>query len=125
MKLKLWPSSSVMRFSVIAFIVCLILSILSMGFLGVGLFYVASGAIGLFFSDIPNNMNTWRGDWVWPAMIAIPMLWSFGFLIAGKAFLYFQQLDWTNLTLRTSYIVILLFLNLLLWLVLLLNVRPE
>ncbi len=125
MKFKLWPQTKVMRFSLIAFILSIIISLLSMGFLGIGLYYIAAAPLALLFSNVPSDMNTWHGDWVWPAMIGIPMLWSCGFLIAGAVYLFLQKQDWTNLTLKTSYIVILLLWNLLIWLVLLMNVTPE
>lgn len=125
MKFKLLPQTKVMRFSLIAFILSIIISLLSMGFLGIGLYYIAAAPLALLFPNIPSDMNTWHGDWVWPAMIGIPMLWSCGFLIAGGVYLFLQKQDWTNLTLKTSYIVILLLWNLLIWLVLLMNVTPE
>ncbi|MGK0270420.1 MAG: hypothetical protein ACI88H_001066 [Cocleimonas sp.] len=125
MKFKLWPTSKVMQFSLIAFIISIVVSLLSIGFLGIGLFYVASPVLTLFFPSISNNLNTWHGDWIWPAMIGIPIVWSFGFLIAGRMYLHLESLDWTHLTVKTSYIVILLFLNILLWLILLMSITPE
>jgi len=125
MKFKFWPKTKVMRFSVIAFTLSIIISLFSMGFLGLGLYFIASPILTLLFPNVPSDMNTWHGDWVWPAMISLPMIWSFSFLIAASVYLYLQKLDWTNLTLKTCYIVILLLWNLLIWLVLLLNVMPE
>jgi len=125
MKFKLLPQTKVMRFSLIAFILSIIISLLSMGFLGMGLYFIASAPLTLLFPNVPSDMKTWHGDWVWPAMISIPMVWAFGFLIAGGMYLFLQKQDWTNLTLKTSYIVILLLWNLLIWLVLLMNVTPE
>ena len=114
-----------MRFSLIAFIMSLGSSILSMGFLGIGLFFIAAPVLTIIFPNVPKDMNTWQGDWVSPAMIGIPILWSFGFLIAGCIYLYLKQLDWTHLTLKTSYAVTLLLFNALLWLLLLLTVNPQ
>jgi len=125
MKFKLWPKTTVMRFSLVAFILIIILSVLSMGFLGIGLYFIASPALALLFPNIPNDMNTWHGDWVWPAMISMPIIWSSGFLIAGGVYQFLQKLDWTNLTLKTSYIVILLLWNLLIWFILLMNITPK
>lgn len=125
MKFKLWPSTSVMRFSLIAFIVSLALSLFSMGILGGLLYYIALPLLALIFPKLPTDINAWHGDWVWPAMISMPMLWAFGFLIAGWVYLYLKKLDWTILTLKTSYIVILLFWNFMIWLILLLNISPE
>lgn len=125
MKFKFWPKTKVMRFSVIAFIISLVLSVLSMGFLGIGLYFIAAAPLALLFPSLPNNMDTWHGDWVWPAMIGMPLLWSFGFLIAGWIYLYLEKLDWTELTKKTSYIVVLLLWNIFTWLMLLVNVTPE
>ena len=125
MKFKLWPNTKVMRFSLIAFILSILLSLFSMGFLGAGLYFIAAKPLALLFPNVSSDMNTWRGDWVWPAMISLPMLWSLSFLIAGRVYLFLQKQDWTNLTLKTSYIVILLLWNLLIWFVLLMNIKPE
>ncbi len=125
MKFILWPKTKVMQFSLIAFVLSILLSLFSMGFLGAGLYFIAAKPLALLFPNVPSDMNTWHGDWVWPAMISLQMLWSFSFLIAGRVYLFLQEKDWTKLTLKTSYIVILLLSNLLIWLVLLMNVTPE
>ena len=125
MKIKLWPNTKVMQFSLIVFILSILLSLFSMGFLGAGLYFIAAKPLALLFPNVPSDMNTWRGDWVWPAMISLPILWSFSFLIAGRVYLYLQTKDWTKLTLKTSYIVILLISNLLIWFTLLSFITPE
>ncbi|GHN03208.1 hypothetical protein WSM22_46970 [Cytophagales bacterium WSM2-2] len=45
-----------------------------MGALGAALYYPAAFLLKKFpaFSD-------WHGDWVWPTVIMVGMLWSFGF----------------------------------------------
>jgi len=125
MAFKFWPTSKLMRFSIIAFILSIILSVISMGFLGAGLFFIAAAPLNILFPNVSSDMNTWHGDWIWPAMIGMPIIWSFAFLIAGAVCLHLQKLDWTDLTVKTSYIVILLIWNFLIWLLLLLNVTPE
>ena len=125
MKFKLFPKTKVMRFSLIAFILVFICSFLSMGLLGGGLFYVASPALALLLPNAPLDINAWHGDWVWPALLSMPMLWSFSFLFAGATYLYFEKLDWTKLTLKTSYVVILLLWNLLIWSVFVMNITAE
>ena len=125
MKFKLFPKTKVMRFSLIAFILTIILSLLSMGFLGGGLYLIAAPALALLFPNASIDINTWPGDWVWPAMISMPLLWSGGFLMAGAVQLYLEKLNWTNLTLKTSYVFILLLWNLLIWAVVLMNITPE
>lgn len=70
--------------SLIAFAVMLVLSFLSMGFLGAALYYACYPVLALFY----GNPNNWSGDWVWPAVIAAGMLWSVSFLAAGRLNLY-------------------------------------
>jgi len=125
MKFKFWPTTKVMQFSSIAFIVSIVLSLLSMGLLGAALFFIAAPMLDLFFSQMSHDLNTISGDWVWPAMIAMPLLWSIAWLIAGRSYLYLDKLDWTNLTKKTAYIVILLIWNLLIWIFLLSMIKPD
>lgn len=125
MTFKFWPSTKVMRFSMIACILCLVLSLLSMGLLGGALFLIAAPMLELFFPQMSTDLNKISGDWVWPTMIGMPLLWSFGWLIAGRAYLHVDALDWTNLTKKTGYVVILLVWNLLIWLFLLSMIRPD
>lgn len=68
-----------MKRSVIAFVLIVILGLLSMGFLGALLYYPVYPLFAARYGDL----NDWRGDWVWPAIIMVGMLWSIGFLIAG------------------------------------------
>ena len=125
MKFKLWPSTKVMRFSSIAFIICIVLSLLSMGLLGGVLFFIAAPMLDLFFPQMSTDLNTISGDWVWPTMIGMPFLWSVGWLIAGRYYLHVEAHDWTILTKKVGYIVILLVWNLLVWLFLLSMIRPD
>jgi len=125
MKFKFWPTTKVMQFSSIAFILSIVLSLLSMGLLGAALFFIAAPMLDLFFSQMSHDLNTISGDWVWPAMIAMPLLWSIAWLIAGRSYLYLDKLDWTNLTKKTAYIVILLIWNLLIWIFLLSMIKPD
>ena len=65
--------------SIVAFIVALVLGLLSMGALGMLLYYAVSPVLRLRFL----GEDAWHGDWVWPAAIASGMVWAFGFLAAG------------------------------------------
>ena len=125
MKLKLFPKTKVMRFSLIAFIAVIVLAFLSMGLLGGGLYFVASPLLALLLPNAPLDINAWHGDWVWPAMISMPLLWAVSFLIAGAAYLYFEKLDWTKLTLKTSYVVILLLWNIAIWTAFVKSITPD
>ena len=68
-----------MKRSIVAFVVTLVLGLLSMGALGLLLYYAVSPVLRLRFLD----ERAWHGDWVWPAAISSGMLWAFGFLAAG------------------------------------------
>ena len=113
--------NKLMRFSVIAFLLSFLVSILSKGILGEILFLIATKPLALFFPTTPSDVDNWKGEWVNSAMIVIAILWSFAFLIAAFVCLRLEKLNWTKLTLKTSYMVILLVWNFLLWCLLLLN----
>ena len=69
-----WKSWSFnIKFSLIAFFITAILGLLSMGALGGLLYYPVS----FLFASYPT-LNDWSGDWVWPSVIMVGMLWSFG-----------------------------------------------
>lgn len=76
----MWIYLRSIKRSLIAFVVVATLGLLSMGFLGIGLYYRVFFALP---SSYPN-LNDARGDWVWPATIAVGMAWSIGFLFAGS-----------------------------------------
>jgi hypothetical protein len=65
--------------STLALVVTFALGLLSMGLLGAGLYYAVFFALPSSFPHIDSI----GGDWVWPAVIVIGMLWSIGFLMAG------------------------------------------
>lgn len=102
-----------MKFSVICFISVLALGLISMGALGGGIYYFVFPVLELWFPPL----DSWRGDWVWPAMITVGMLWSFGFLIAGKVHVHLRKIVSHKFVLYAVYILILLFWDLLLWFV--------
>ena len=68
-----------MKRSLVAFFVTLVLGLLSMGALGMLLYYAVSPVLRLRF---PGE-DAWHGDWVWPAAISSGMVWAFAFLAAG------------------------------------------
>lgn len=67
------------KWSLVAFVVTLILAFLSMGAFGASLYYACYPLLAPFYGDL----NDWRGDWVWSATIWAGMLWSVSFLAAG------------------------------------------
>ena len=92
-----------MKRSIIAFVVALALGLLSMGALGGVLYY----AVYPLFAPFHGDLNDWRGDWVWPAVIAAGMLWSFSFLVAGFFNVKLEKAGWSVFARRAIYGVVL------------------
>jgi hypothetical protein len=88
---SIWQSwSGTTKFSVIAFVVSEILSLLSMGALGYLVYYAVAPLL-------PESIDTLNGDSVWPSVIFAGMVWSVGFLLAGLSLHYLKPY-----TLKTS-----------------------
>jgi hypothetical protein len=102
--------------SILAFIVTLILGLLSMGALGLALYYPVYPLLAPFFGD-PND---WHGDWVWPSIIAVGMGWSFSFLVAGLLNRRLEQVGWRTQLRRAVYAIVLWLGAALIWLIILL-----
>ena len=64
------------KFSVIAFIIALILGLMSLGAEGFGIYYAVEFAL-------PVSIDAIQGDSLWPSVILAGMAWAPGFLIAG------------------------------------------
>ncbi len=109
--IEFWKSlSGVTRFSVISFLVTGALGLLSMGALGAGLYYPVS-----FLLKKYPTLNEWHGDWVWPAIIAVGMFWSLGFLFGGVAWHYLVKVTSSKLILYAAYLFILWLWAAILW----------
>lgn len=77
--LRFWVRA--IRGSVLAFAFVLVAGLVSMGLLGLGLYYPVAPVLRWGFPPVDG----WHGDWVWPATIGVGMAWSAGFLLAGVA----------------------------------------
>lgn len=109
--LEFWKSKSyATKFSIVGFIISAALGLLSMGLLGFGLYYTVS----FIFRSYPD-INSWHGDWVWPALIMVGMFWSLGFLFAGIVWHYFAKSITSIVALRTMYIITLWLWTAFLW----------
>jgi hypothetical protein len=100
---SIWLYLISIKRSFLAFVISAALGLLSMGFLGAGLYfavYVALPASYPFLNDA-------RGDWVWPATIVIGMGWSLAFLVAGDINLRLERKGTTAPLRRFIYIAIL------------------
>lgn len=64
------------KFSLIAFIIALILGLMTMGIQGYGVYFLVQFAL-------PVSIDSIQGDAVWPSTILAGMAWSIGFLLAG------------------------------------------
>ncbi|RVT91568.1 hypothetical protein EOD42_21605 [Rhodovarius crocodyli] len=68
-----------MLWSIVAFVVFACL-----GFLGMGVTSaVLMEAIRPFLTICFPPIGEWRGDWVWPILIAYGLIWPVSFLVAG------------------------------------------
>ncbi|SMG44127.1 hypothetical protein SAMN03080602_03247 [Arenibacter troitsensis] len=106
-----WKSWSFnVKFSLIAFFTTAVLSLISMGALGALLYYPVS----FLFGSNPNLMD-WGGDWVWPSVIMVGMLWSFGFVFGAVAWYYIQKITQSKALLIAAYLLILWLWAALLW----------
>jgi hypothetical protein len=81
-----------MRRSSIGFLLAFVLAFLGMGITGIGLFFLVTPALNLLLGlNLPmdaTGIDQLKGvsigpDAMWPTLILVSMLWSFGFLIAG------------------------------------------
>lgn len=80
MAASIWQSiSKNARFSILAFIASLALSIVSMGALGFGIYYLVAPFLN-------KSIDSLEGDSTWPTVIFAGMCWSVGFLLAGLLF---------------------------------------
>ncbi|MGE4323165.1 MAG: hypothetical protein AB7E60_09075 [Sphingobium sp.] len=92
-----------MKKSVIAGIVVAILGLLSMGALGGVLAYCVWPVV----YPLAGNPDDWRGDDVWPAMIASGLLWGASFPAAGLVNRRLERRGWTGAVRRLIYLLIL------------------
>lgn len=101
--LEFWRSLTyTTKFSILGFWVSLVLGLLSMGILGAILYY----PVCFLFASYPS-INDWYGDWVWPAVIAVGMAWSLGFVFGGLAWKVLDPVISSKFWLRIIYGLIL------------------
>ncbi|MBO6731111.1 MAG: hypothetical protein JJ910_15495 [Maricaulis sp.] len=101
---SVWHSVMKMPRSSAAFVSAVGLSVLSMGVLGAALYFPA----GLILEPYYGALDTWRGDWVWPAMILAGLVWSPAFLLAGLINRRLTAMGRSPLLRRIIYAVIVL-----------------
>jgi hypothetical protein len=118
--IKFWKSLSyATRFSAIAFIITACLGIMSMGFLGLGLYFLVSFLFSSYFS-----LDDLHGDAVWPAIIAVGVFWSLGFLIAGYIWHLTHKIITSVTVLRFIYILVVWLWAAFLWAIILRSILP-
>ena len=103
------------RYSIIAFLIVFASGLVSMGVLGILLYYSVC-----FFLTVYPSLNQWHGDWVWPATIGVGMLWSFGFLFSGFANHFIGRFTQSKIVYYLVYFLILYLWALCLWAIVLL-----
>ena len=106
-----WKSLSyTTRFSIVAGVGLFALGFLSMGLTGAVLYYTVFMVLGSF-----PPMDDWHGDWVWPAMILVSILFPLGFIFGGLAWHYLKAKISSKIVLRIIYILILWLWTAFLW----------
>ena len=73
-----------------------------MGITGAMLYYIVFFALGKH-----PHFDTWHGDWVWPAMLLVSMVYPLGFIFGGLAWHYLKKQIDSKWVLRIIYIFIL------------------
>jgi hypothetical protein len=87
------------------------LGLLSMGALDAALYYPVALALPAAYP----NINDIHGDWVWPTLIVVGMLWSLGFLLAGALNHALEKRRMDRTLRRLAYVLVLWAWALLLW----------
>ena len=95
----------------LAALAVVLLGLVSMGALGGLLYFGVAPAVWPVF----GNLNDWRGDGVWPATVAVGMLWSLGFVLAGWLNQRWLARGWSPRRRRLAYAVVLWLGAALLW----------
>jgi len=114
---KIFKSLSlVTKFSLIAFITIFVLGLVSMGVLGHILYY----PIAFLFTNYPF-IDDWSGDWIWPTLIGVGMLWSWAFIFAGVIWHYLSKIISNSILLIVSYLLILWSWDAFVWLIFIKN----
>ncbi len=90
------------RFSIVAASIMFALGFLGMGITGALLYYTVFFVLGSF-----PPFDAWHGDWVWPAMILVSLLFPFGFIFGGLAWHSLKTRISSKLILRLVYATIL------------------
>lgn len=92
-----------MKRSLLGFVVAFGMSFLSLGYVSLVLYAVASPVLRLFYPP----MEAWRGPWVWPVLVGVAILWSASFLVAGALDLRLVAAGWSNRRRWLAYLGIL------------------
>ena len=95
----------------LAALAVVLLGLVSMGALGGLLYFVVAPVVWPGF----GNLNDWRGDGVWPATVAVGMLWSLGFVLAGWLNQRWLARGWSPRRRRLAYAAVLWLGAALLW----------
>lgn len=115
-----WRFIRAMRGSVIAFVIAGLLGFIGMGVVGALLYYPVAPALPSHYPPF----DAWRGDWVWPVIIVVGSLWSFGFLIAGALNQTLIRANRSRWQRRLAYLLVLWLWAWLLWLAMLATNSP-
>ena len=107
--LRFWLHA--IKWSAFGFAATLLLGFVSMGLLGLALYYPVAPVLRLRFAA----QDAWLGDWVWPAVIGVGMGWSVGFLIAGVVNHFLVKQGWRASLRGLTYLGLLWLWDLVVW----------
>lgn len=79
------------------------LGVLSMGALGAGVYASVQPVLGRFYGGV----GQWSGDWVWPTLIGIGLVWPLAFPLAGALRWWLARLDMPTAVGVAAYVVVL------------------
>ena len=104
----LWPSFVIALLAMVG-------AFLSMGMLGLALYYLVSPVLNVWFPPL----DVWDQSLVWPVIIAMPILWAPAFIVAGIVNRQTKLRGWSRRARIALYLGIIWLAALLAWLILL------
>ena len=104
----LWPSFAIALLTVVG-------AFLSMGMLGLALYFLVSPVLNLWFPPL----DVWNQSLVWPVIIAVPIVWAPAFVVAGIVNRQTKQRGWSRRGRIALYLGIIWLAAILAWLILL------
>lgn len=100
----IWPS-------LVAVLLAAVGAFLSMGLLGLVLYYLVSPVLNWWFPPL----DAWDQSLVWPVIIAMPILWAPAFIVAGVANQHAKLRGWSRRIRIALYLTIIWLASVIAW----------